>query len=96
MWSSGSVVLLHGSSYSTACAILSDQGLNPACVSRQIPNHWTTSEVPRWISDLADALFGLAWLVDELVPVHTIYTMISQHFTIPALIIHSGEVVPLS
>ena len=44
----GSAVAAHRLSYSLACGIFPDQGLNLCpCIGRQIPNPWTTREV--WI-----------------------------------------------
>ena len=40
-----------GLSHPVACGILSDQGLNLVpCIGRQILTHWTTRDVPSWLS----------------------------------------------
>ena len=42
-----SVVVTHSLSYCVTCGIFQDQGSNHIpCIGRQIPNHWTTGEVP--------------------------------------------------
>ena len=45
LYSAGSVVVVHGVSYSKACGIFLDQGLNPCpLLSRWILYHWATRE----------------------------------------------------
>ena len=49
-----SVVVVHGFSYPVACGILVPGQRDPFCVlciGRQVPNHWTTGEVPRDLSE---------------------------------------------
>ena len=46
----GSLVVVHGHSSSAACGVLVSQTRDRTqspCIGRRIPNHWTTSKVPR-------------------------------------------------
>ena len=50
LWSTGSVVVVHGLSCSAACGIFQDQGSNPCPrIGRKILNHCTTRETLRYV-----------------------------------------------
>ena len=61
-----SVIVVRGFSCPVPCAILVPGQRDPFCVlciGRQIPNHWTTREVPQ---DLSEATTPACWLSEIL------------------------------